>query len=68
MSENATNRLVIFGKPKDRSPAAFREFVMGIARKFDPGARDTMSEADWAKDAARFWEGADKTKVSGGAS
>ncbi len=55
--ENASRRPLFFSRPADRSLAAFKDWINGMAAAL--GANDEISEAEWQREWQAFWAGAD---------
>jgi hypothetical protein len=46
--------------PKARTPEAYRDWIVGIMRKINPGYQDTHPIEWWAEHARKFWAKFDK--------
>ncbi len=49
---------IYFGLPRDRSLAAFREWVMRCVGELGGDATDTLTEQQWTEHWQRFWANA----------
>jgi hypothetical protein len=45
--------------PKDRSLEAYKEWIINVAQKIQPDAKDSLSESEWKKRHKAFWEDVD---------
>lgn len=48
---------LVFTRPKGRSVADFKSWVMATARALNPDAEDDMSPEEWERGCKEFWAG-----------
>lgn len=53
-------------RPKDRSLQSYKDWIMGIALRFDSKAKDNLSEEEWIARWKAFWNKADLKSEDGG--
>ena len=46
---------LFLSRPKDKSLEAYRNWIEGIVKRVNPGAKSTMTDADWKKGWKEFW-------------
>ena len=53
---------LFFGRPRDRSVEAYREFILEATRVLTGKADDTDTPEKWAEECKAFWEPAKRSR------
>ncbi len=49
----------VYGRPRDQSLPAYKDFILDVLTALNPAAKDEMTEDQWRRSWQEFWAGAE---------